>query len=95
MKILWDKKPETAEQKLIADYASDYIPILEGQIELISSNDLLTASFTPRPLNGHFYTYEVRKETSSDKYLLIVWQGIRTGDARSLLYGWLEKEGNY
>ena len=91
MIIKWNKKPGCLEQKLLVDYLEEHTNTLCKMIKMISEDDLLTASFTPRPLDKCFFTYEIRRETYSDDYLVIVWKGIRTGDATPILYGRIEK----
>jgi len=90
MIIKWNKKPEGLEQKSLADYLEEHANTLCEMIKMSSEGDLLTASFTPKPVDNCFFTYEIRRETSSDDYLVIVWRGIRTGDAIPILYGRIE-----
>lgn len=90
MKIRWDKKPETIEQKVLADYLANHQAIIDDMVSMGSKNDLLTASFTPKYFEQGFFTYEIKKSTFSNTYSVIVWRGIRTGDAVPVLYGRLE-----
>ena len=91
MIIEWDKEPKDLEQKASTEYLGEHANTLCEVIKMSSEGDLLTASFTPRPLDKCFFTYEIRRETYSDDYLVIVWRGIRTGDVTPILYGRIEK----
>jgi len=92
MKIKWDKKPATTEQKILADYLISRPDIIADIIRLSSRHDVLSASITPKSFESGFFTYEFKKDSSADSYLIIVWKGIRTGDAVPMFYGHLEKE---
>ncbi|MBN1275263.1 hypothetical protein JXA12_03145 [Candidatus Woesearchaeota archaeon] len=92
MNIHWDREPEKVEQKILADYLYGHRMILEKVIELSSTNTLLTTSATHKSLRSGFFTHDVREEQSSNNCISVAWRGIRTGDARPLLYGWLEQE---
>jgi hypothetical protein len=92
MKIKWDKKPATTEQKILADYLISRPDIITDVVRLSSRHDVLSASITPKSFESGFFTYEFKKDPSSDSYLIIIWKGIRTGDAVPVLYGHLEEE---
>jgi len=92
MKIKWDKKPATTEQVILADYLISRLDIIADIIRVSSRYDVLSASITPKSFESGFFTYEFKKDSSSDSYLLIIWKGIRTGDAVPVLYGHLEEE---
>jgi len=90
MKIKWDKKPTTQEQKILADYLIYRLDIIADIIRLSSKHGVLSSSITPKSFESGFFTYEFKKDLASDSYLIIVWKGIRTGDAMPVLYGHLE-----
>ena len=92
MKIKWDKKPATTEQTILADYLISRPDIIADITRLSSTHTVLSASITPKSFESGFFTYEFKKDPSSDSYLIIVWKGIRTGDAVPVLYGHLEEE---
>lgn len=89
MDIRWDRDPETAEQKMLADYLAQSADLLATVFTLISKHHLLTISSTPNPLEGRFFTFEIRYDHLSAACHLVVWRGMRTGDAMPLLYGTL------
>ena len=87
MKINWDKKARKQEEIIVAAYIEDKISILENLLDLYIQENLLTISWTPNPLNGNYYTYELKYHRHREKYLINVWKGVRTGDALPILYG--------
>jgi len=93
MNIVWDSDPKTAEQKLIASSLAQSVDLIMAILILCAQEGLLTASFTPKPLGKKFFTYEIRYDHLSDAFHLIVWRGMRIGDAVPILYGVLEKDG--
>jgi len=96
MKIKWDKEPTTTEQKILADYLISRPDIIADITRLSSTHTVLSASITPKSFESGFFTYEFKKDPSSDSYLIIIWKGIRTGDAVPVLYGHIdEKTINY
>ena len=90
MDIKWDKEPKSIEQKLTVDYIENHLDAVRSIINLNSSENLISSSFTPESLEEKFYTYEIRKENSSGDYLLLIWRGLRTGDAVPIIYGRIE-----
>jgi hypothetical protein len=93
MNIRWDKEPETPELRILANYLMDSLSIVDEMIGISSRNDLLTLSFTPQPFERSFFTFEIKKGTFSRAYHIIVWGGLRTGDAMPVLYGMIEDGG--
>jgi hypothetical protein len=91
MDIRWDRDPGTAEQKMIADYLAQSADLLSAVLTLTSRHCLLTTSFTPNSFEKRFFTFEIRYDHLSAACHLVVWRGMRTGDAVPLLYGTLDK----
>ena len=89
MKIIWDKKPVTMEQKNLAEYLVNHSDIIVDLVKLSAEHKFFSISITPKSFETGFYTYELKKDPSSDSYLVLVWKGIRTGDAVPLFYGHL------
>jgi len=85
MNIHWDKKLKTIGQIAIADYISNGHDLINAMIDIISKNDLLTASFTSKDLDSGFVIYEIRREQSFNHYQIILLRGVRSGDAMPLL----------
>lgn len=94
MNIKWDKEPKSIEERVLADYTLRYQDMILEFANFISKKNLLTSSFTPKPFDKNFFTYEIRGDNFSNDYLIIIWRGIRTGDAILMLYGRLEYEAN-
>ena len=92
LKIRWDKKPVTVEQKIAEEYLYKHIKLVKNLLNGYREEDLLDMSFTPKPLEGMFFTYEIRYNSNSGCYNIIIWKGLRSGDTSSLLYGKLEQE---
>ncbi|OPX61045.1 MAG: hypothetical protein A4E25_00072 [Methanobacterium sp. PtaB.Bin024] len=90
MKINWEKIPKTQEEIIVTEYIEGKINILERLLDVYTKEHLLTISFTPPPLKGNYYTYEIKFHRHGQKYLINVWKGIRTGDALPILYGYLQ-----
>lgn len=89
MDIKWDKIPNSDEETVVAEYIENKIIILENLFDLYKQEKLFIISFTPPPLNGNFYTFEIKYHQHDDRYLINVWNGVRTGDALPILYGYL------
>jgi len=87
MKITWDKGPVTTEQKTLAEYLVNHSDIIVDLVTMSNKHKFFSASVTPKPFETGFYTFELKKDPSSNSYLVFVWKGIRTGDAIPLLYG--------
>ena len=94
MNIKWDKEPESIEDKVLADYTLMHSDMILEFVNFISKKNLLTSSFTPKAFDKNFFTYEIRKDNSSEDYLITIWRGIRTGDTTPVLWGRLEYEAN-
>ncbi len=92
MKIKWDKEVVTTEQKILAKYVATHSDIFVTLIQLDLRHNIFSLSVTPKPFKTGFYTYELKKDPSSDSYLILIWKGIRTGDAIPMLYGHIEDE---
>ncbi len=90
MKINWDRVPDTDEARMVADYLTSVSPLLDEMLAVRDRHDLLTMSFTPKPLGRGFYTIELRHDHLSSTHQVVVWRGLRTGDAVPLLYGIVE-----
>ena len=90
MNIRWDKEPETPELRTLANYLMDHLSIVDRMIGISSRHDLLTLSFTLQPFEQSFFTFEIKRGTFSRAYHIIVWGGLRTGDAMPVLYGKIE-----
>ena len=91
MNIKWDSEPDTAEQRIVADYLRQSEGLIMAMMMLSAQHGLLTASFTPKPFGKSFFTYEIKYNHLLDAYHLIVWRGVRVGDAVPILYGVMEK----
>ena len=91
MRIKWDREPDTIGQKVLADYLSRHSALVAEVIRLSSESNLLNASFTPQAFESGFFTYEIKKDPHADDYLVIVWRGIRPGDAVPVLYGRIDE----
>ncbi|NYB28064.1 MAG: hypothetical protein HVN34_12185 [Methanobacteriaceae archaeon] len=89
MKIKWEKTPQIEEEIVVAKYIEGKISILKKLFDLYVQENLFTISFTSPPLNGDFYTYEVKYHQHDKNYLINVWKGVRTGDTLPVLYGYL------
>ena len=90
MKINWDKYPRKQEEIIVAAYIESKIGAVENLLNLFIKENLLTISWTPTPLNGNYYTYEIKYHRHREKYLINVWKGVRTGDAMPILYGGIQ-----
>ncbi len=90
MKINWEKVPKNHEEIIVAEYIEGEIRVLESLLGVYTKKHFLTISFTPPPLKGNYYTYEIKYHGHDEKYLINVWKGIRTGDALPVLYGYLQ-----
>jgi hypothetical protein len=91
MNITWDSEPDTAEQRMVADYVRQSKSLIMAVLKLSAQHGLLTASFTPKPSGKRFFSYEIKYNHLIEAYHLIVWRGIRVGDAVPILYGVLER----
>lgn len=87
MKIKWDKYPQQQEEIIVAASIESKIGAVENLLNLFIKENLLTISWTLTPLNGNYYTYEIKYHRHREKYLINVWKGVRTGDAMPILYG--------
>ncbi len=87
MNVKWDRKPETKEARMVVDYLAGVPGLVEEILALSAKYGLLTASFTPKPLGKNFFTFEIRYDHPSSANHLVVWRGVRVGDAVPLLYG--------
>lgn len=87
---MWDKMPRTRGEIIVAEYIEDKINILKELIDLYVKENFLAISFTPPPLKGNYYTYEIKYHRHDEKYLINVWNGVRTGDALPVLYGYIQ-----
>lgn len=87
MKIVWDKTPVTPEEKMLARFVAGHQNLFIELAAESDHHDLLTASLTPKPLGRGFFTFELKKRCSSGTYDIIVWRGVRTGDATPILIG--------
>lgn len=89
LKISWDRTPEKPEEIISTEYVEDKICIIKSLLSLYIKEGLLAVSFTPPVLSGKFYTYEIKFHHNDEKYIIIVWKGVRTGDGMPLLHGHL------
>ena len=92
MKITWDKRPVTSEQKNLAEYLVNHSDIIVDLVKPSMKQKFFSASITPKPFETGFYTFELKKDPPSDSFLVFVWKGIRTGDAVPLLYGYVDNK---
>ncbi len=94
MNITWDTEPHTSDQLTAVEYLRNSEGLAMAVLKLIVTHGLLTASFTPKPTGEKFFTYEIRHDPLRTSHHLIVWRGIRVGDAVPVLYGVLEDEAS-
>ncbi len=91
MTINWHKPIQTSEELLVTDYLNNRIATLKTLLNILT-DDLLSVTFTPPPLNNNFYTFELRYHHTEKEYIINVWKGLRTGDTQTLLHGIIRKE---
>lgn len=89
MNIDWNKQPKTTEEIIISTYINDKISFLEKLFSLYNQEGVYSISFTSNPLNGDFYTCEIKYHQHDKKYIINIWKGVRTGDTFPILYGYL------
>ena len=65
----------------------EFMDAVAEWVRLSIKHRLVTASFTPQAVDNAFFTCEIRLNPHRGSYHLVVWRGIRTGDAVPILYG--------
>jgi len=89
MKIEWEKKPQTPEQQRLVNYLTDHMDIVFDLVELSYRHNMYSIALTPKSFKNSFFTFEFKKHPSSDFVLILIWKGIRVGDALPILHGHL------
>lgn len=92
MEIVWNRIIETEEEKTVSDYLVNKSEILEYFHEMVFKNSFFSLTFTHRTYGTSFFTYEFKRETTSDKFYVLVWRGLRAGDTSPLIFGRIEDE---
>ncbi|KYC44456.1 MAG: hypothetical protein APG12_01212 [Candidatus Methanofastidiosum methylothiophilum] len=87
MEILWNRKIVTDEEKSVSEYLLTKSEIVKYIPELVIMNSLLSVTFTHRTYGTSFFTYEFKRDTSSNKFYVLVWRGLRSGDTSPLIFG--------
>lgn len=83
----WEKKPETEDQCLAADFLEKKPQLVKEAYQLFRREAVRSVNWTSPPLEGKFFTFEVIDSKHEAAHLLWVWYGIRAQDGIPLLTG--------
>ena len=87
MEILWNRKIGTDEEKAVSDYLANRYEVLKHIYEMVLIHSFLSMTFTHRTYGTSFFTYEFKRDIKSDKFYVLVWRGLRSGDTSPLIFG--------
>lgn len=87
MEILWNRKIGTDEEKAVSDYLANRNEVLTYIYEMGLMHSFLSMTFTHKTYGNSFFTYEFKRDIGSDKFYVLVWRILRSGDTSPLIFG--------